>query len=63
MNFGLADEHRIAFEDVFVREDELLGDDGDSFKHAMSTLQFSRTGRAEGANEVQRDIIARELGL
>jgi alkylation response protein AidB-like acyl-CoA dehydrogenase len=36
----------IAFEDVFVPEDRLLGDEGDGFKHLMSTLQFSRSGQA-----------------
>lgn len=36
----------IAFEDVFVPEDGLLGDESDGFKHLMSTLQFSRTGQA-----------------
>lgn len=36
----------IAFEDVFVPEDGLLGDEGDGFKHLMSTLQFSRSGQA-----------------
>ena len=36
----------IAFEDVFVPEEGLLGDEGDGFKHLMSTLQFSRSGQA-----------------
>jgi alkylation response protein AidB-like acyl-CoA dehydrogenase len=39
----------IAFENVFVPEDGLLGDKGDGFKHLMSTLQFSRAGQAANA--------------
>ena len=39
----------IAFEDVFVPDDGLLGDAGDGFKHLMSTLQFSRSGQAANA--------------
>jgi len=39
----------IAFEDVFVPEEGLLGDEGDGFKHLMSTLQYSRSGQAANA--------------
>lgn len=39
----------IAFEDVFVPEDGLLGDEGDGFKHLMSTLEYSRSGQAANA--------------
>jgi alkylation response protein AidB-like acyl-CoA dehydrogenase len=36
----------IGFEDVFVPEDGILGEEGNGFRHLMSTLQFSRSGQA-----------------
>lgn len=36
----------IGFEDVFVPEDGVLGEEGRGFRHVMSTLQFSRSGQA-----------------
>ncbi len=39
----------IAFEDVEVPADALMGEEGNGFRHVMSTLQFSRSGQAANA--------------
>lgn len=39
----------IAFDDVEVPEDSLLGTEGDGFRVLMSTLQYSRSGQAANA--------------
>ena len=39
----------IAYDEVFVPEENLLGQEGGGFRHLMSTLQFSRSGQASSA--------------
>jgi alkylation response protein AidB-like acyl-CoA dehydrogenase len=39
----------IAFDDVVVPDDALLGQEGRGFRHVMSTLQYSRSGQAANA--------------
>lgn len=39
----------IAFEDVEVPADALMGQEGNGFRHVMSTLQYSRSGQAANA--------------
>ena len=39
----------IAFDDVDVPADALMGREGDGFRHVMSTLQYSRSGQAANA--------------
>ncbi len=39
----------IGFDDVFVPDDALLGEEGGGFRHLMATLQYSRAGQAANA--------------
>jgi alkylation response protein AidB-like acyl-CoA dehydrogenase len=39
----------IAFDDVMVPDDALMGEAGRGFRHVMSTLQYSRSGQAANA--------------
>jgi alkylation response protein AidB-like acyl-CoA dehydrogenase len=39
----------IAFDDVMVPHDALMGQEGNGFRHVMSTLQYSRSGQAANA--------------
>lgn len=49
----------IGFDDVLVPEDALLGEEGQGFKHVLSTLHYSRAGQA--ANSVGQAQRAVEL--
>jgi alkylation response protein AidB-like acyl-CoA dehydrogenase len=39
----------IAFDDVHVPDDALMGEEGNGFRHLMSTLMYSRAGQAANA--------------
>ncbi len=51
----------IGFEDVFVPEDGILGEEGNGFRHLMSTLQFSRSGQA--ANVIGQSQCAVDIAV
>lgn len=51
----------IAFEDVEVPHDALMGQEGNGFRHVMSTLQYSRSGQA--ANAVGQAQAAVDMAL
>ena len=51
----------IAFDDVDVPHDALMGQEGNGFRHVMSTLQYSRSGQA--ANAVGQAQAAVDMAL
>ncbi len=51
----------IAFDDVEVPGDALMGEEGNGFRHVMSTLQYSRSGQA--ANAVGQAQAAVDIAL
>lgn len=54
----------IAFDDVEIPEDSLLGTEGDGFRVLMSTLQYSRSGQAAnavGQAQAVVEMVARHL--